>query len=160
MSAEEERVSVLERPTGYWQSNIVAGRRRVVAAITRRLAPLEGLSIADLCCDDDRVVSHLVARGAHAFAVEGALPAPATRTTDVLLVREVVEERSERDGRRVQACLQSPARAHRLFDALPPPGVPHEVTNLSDSEPVMAVVARSDASEWERIIPYDRESDA
>jgi uncharacterized RmlC-like cupin family protein len=36
------------------------------------------------------------------------------------------------------------------------PGVPHEVYNLSDSEPVMAVVARSDASEWENIVPYDR----
>jgi uncharacterized RmlC-like cupin family protein len=39
------------------------------------------------------------------------------------------------------------------------PGVPHEVYNLSDSEPVMAVVARSDASEWENIIPYDRSSE-
>ncbi len=37
------------------------------------------------------------------------------------------------------------------------PGVPHEVFNLSDTEPVVAVVARSDASEWENIIPYDRE---
>lgn len=36
------------------------------------------------------------------------------------------------------------------------PGVPHEVFNLSDSEPVVAVVARSDASEWENIIPYTR----
>jgi uncharacterized RmlC-like cupin family protein len=36
------------------------------------------------------------------------------------------------------------------------PGVPHEVFNLSDREPVVAVVARSDASEWENIIPYDR----
>lgn len=36
------------------------------------------------------------------------------------------------------------------------PGVPHEVRNLSDTEPVVAVVARSDASEWEHIIPYDR----
>jgi uncharacterized RmlC-like cupin family protein len=36
------------------------------------------------------------------------------------------------------------------------PGVPHEVFNLSDSEPVVAVVARSDASEWEHIIPYKR----
>ncbi len=36
------------------------------------------------------------------------------------------------------------------------PGVPHEVFNLSDTEPVVAVVARSDASEWEHIIPYDR----
>ena len=40
------------------------------------------------------------------------------------------------------------------------PGVPHEVYNLSDSEPVMAVVARSDASEWENIIPYDKDADA
>src|SRR5579863_6855683 len=38
------------------------------------------------------------------------------------------------------------------------PGVPHEVFNLSDSEPVVAVVARSDASEWENIVPYDRGS--
>jgi uncharacterized RmlC-like cupin family protein len=36
------------------------------------------------------------------------------------------------------------------------PGVPHEVTNLSDKSPVVAVVARSDASEWENIVPYDR----
>jgi len=34
------------------------------------------------------------------------------------------------------------------------PGVPHEVCNLSDSEPVMAVVARSDASEWENIVDF------
>ena len=32
------------------------------------------------------------------------------------------------------------------------PGVPHEVINLSDTEPVMVVVARSDASEWEHIV--------
>lgn len=34
------------------------------------------------------------------------------------------------------------------------PGVPHEVCNLSDTEPVVAVVARSDASEWENIVDY------
>jgi len=34
------------------------------------------------------------------------------------------------------------------------PGVPHEVINLSDTEPVVAVVARSDASEWESIIDF------
>ena len=34
------------------------------------------------------------------------------------------------------------------------PGVPHEVTNLSASEPVVAVVARSDASECEHIVDY------
>ena len=38
------------------------------------------------------------------------------------------------------------------------PGVPHEVFNMSDTEPVVAVVARSDASEWENIVPYDRET--
>ncbi|HEY7470723.1 MAG TPA: cupin domain-containing protein [Gemmatimonadota bacterium] len=32
------------------------------------------------------------------------------------------------------------------------PGVPHEVCNLSPTEPVVAVVARSDASEWEHIV--------
>ena len=36
------------------------------------------------------------------------------------------------------------------------PDVPHEVFNLSDTDPVVAVVARSDASEWENIVPYDR----
>lgn len=39
------------------------------------------------------------------------------------------------------------------------PGVPHEVFNLSDTDPVVAVVARSDASEWENIIPYDRHTE-
>ncbi len=37
------------------------------------------------------------------------------------------------------------------------PGVPHEVLNLSDTEPVVAVVARSDASEWENIVDYPSE---
>jgi uncharacterized RmlC-like cupin family protein len=32
------------------------------------------------------------------------------------------------------------------------PGVPHEVFNISDSEPVVAVVARSAADEWDRIV--------
>ena len=36
------------------------------------------------------------------------------------------------------------------------PGVPHEVFNLSATEPVVAVVARSDASEWEHIVPFQR----
>ena len=36
------------------------------------------------------------------------------------------------------------------------PGVPHEVFNLSDTEPVVAFVARSAADEWSKIIPYDR----
>jgi uncharacterized RmlC-like cupin family protein len=36
------------------------------------------------------------------------------------------------------------------------PGVPHEVFNLSASEPVVAVVARSDSREWENIVAYQR----
>ena len=36
------------------------------------------------------------------------------------------------------------------------PGVPHEVFNMSTTEPVVAVVARSDASEWQNIVNYDR----
>jgi uncharacterized RmlC-like cupin family protein len=36
------------------------------------------------------------------------------------------------------------------------PGVPHEVFNASQTDPVVAVVARSDASEWEHIVPYER----
>ena len=38
------------------------------------------------------------------------------------------------------------------------PGIPHEVFNMSDTEPVVAVVARSDPDEWENIVPYDRKS--
>jgi uncharacterized RmlC-like cupin family protein len=34
------------------------------------------------------------------------------------------------------------------------PGIPHEVFNLSATEPLVAVVARSDASEWEHIVDY------
>jgi len=37
------------------------------------------------------------------------------------------------------------------------PGVPHEVFNMSDKDPVVAFVARSSANEWDKIIPYDRE---
>ena len=40
------------------------------------------------------------------------------------------------------------------------PGVPHEVFNLSDTEPVVAVVARSDADEWAHIVAYDRKTGA
>ena len=36
------------------------------------------------------------------------------------------------------------------------PGVPHEVFNLSDSEPAVAVIARSAPDEREQTIPYDR----
>ena len=39
------------------------------------------------------------------------------------------------------------------------PGLPHEVFNVSETEWVHAIVSRSDASEWQNIIPYDRNSD-
>ncbi len=35
-----------------------------------------------------------------------------------------------------------------------PPGVPHEAINLSETEPARAVVARNDANEQERVLPY------
>ncbi|MEZ4670174.1 MAG: cupin domain-containing protein [Anaerolineae bacterium] len=38
------------------------------------------------------------------------------------------------------------------------PGCPHEVFNIGD-EPVIAIVARSAADEWDKIIPYDRNSE-
>ena len=38
------------------------------------------------------------------------------------------------------------------------PGLPHEVFNCSDTEWVEAIVSRSDASEWQNIIPYDRDT--
>lgn len=34
------------------------------------------------------------------------------------------------------------------------PGVPHEVYNMSDTEPVVAFVARSAADEWDKIVNY------
>ncbi|RMF67938.1 MAG: cupin domain-containing protein [Calditrichaeota bacterium] len=39
------------------------------------------------------------------------------------------------------------------------PGVPHEVYNMSDTEPVVAFVARSSADEWDKIVPYDKNSE-
>src|ERR1051325_9709176 len=39
------------------------------------------------------------------------------------------------------------------------PDVPHEVFNMSDTEPVVAFVARSSANEWDDIIPYRRTKD-
>jgi uncharacterized RmlC-like cupin family protein len=35
-------------------------------------------------------------------------------------------------------------------------GVPHEVFNMSNTDPVIAFVARSSAHEWDNIIPYER----
>jgi uncharacterized RmlC-like cupin family protein len=35
------------------------------------------------------------------------------------------------------------------------PGVPHQPRNLSETEPAIAVVARNDADEQERVVPYE-----
>jgi uncharacterized RmlC-like cupin family protein len=35
-----------------------------------------------------------------------------------------------------------------------PPGVPHQAVNLSDTEPAVAIIARNDANEQERVVPY------
>ena len=39
------------------------------------------------------------------------------------------------------------------------PGLPHEVFNCSETDWVEAIVSRSDASEWQNIVPYDRNSE-
>lgn len=39
-----------------------------------------------------------------------------------------------------------------------PPGIPHEAVNLSDTEPARAIVARNDANEQERVVPYRPEA--
>jgi uncharacterized RmlC-like cupin family protein len=36
-----------------------------------------------------------------------------------------------------------------------PPGVPHQPYNLSDTEPVQAIVARNDPNEQENVVLYD-----
>jgi uncharacterized RmlC-like cupin family protein len=35
-----------------------------------------------------------------------------------------------------------------------PPGVPHDATNLSATEPARAVVARNDPAEQDKVVPY------
>jgi uncharacterized RmlC-like cupin family protein len=35
-----------------------------------------------------------------------------------------------------------------------PPGVPHQAVNLSETEPAVAIIARNDANEQERVIEY------
>ncbi len=35
-----------------------------------------------------------------------------------------------------------------------PPGVPHQPTNLSDSEPAQALVSRNDPNEQENVVLY------
>jgi uncharacterized RmlC-like cupin family protein len=39
-----------------------------------------------------------------------------------------------------------------------PPGVPHRAANLSETEPAIALIARNDASDAERVVPYEPSS--
>ncbi len=39
------------------------------------------------------------------------------------------------------------------------PNVPHEVFNMSDTEEVVAFVARGTSDEWDKIVTYDRNSE-
>jgi uncharacterized RmlC-like cupin family protein len=55
-------------------------------------------------------------------------------------------------GPSLEYCLDNAAGDFIFIEA----GVPHEVFNLSATDPVVAVVARSDASEWENIINFSR----
>lgn len=55
-------------------------------------------------------------------------------------------------GPRLEKTLENEAGDFLFIE----PGVPHEVFNMSDTEPVVAVVARSDAREWENIIDFER----
>jgi uncharacterized RmlC-like cupin family protein len=36
-----------------------------------------------------------------------------------------------------------------------PPGVPHQAVNLSATEPAVALIARNDAEDADRVLPYD-----
>ena len=36
-----------------------------------------------------------------------------------------------------------------------PPGVPHQAVNLSETEPAVALIARNDAADAERVVPYE-----
>ena len=39
-----------------------------------------------------------------------------------------------------------------------PPGVPHQAANLRSTEPAVALIARNDAGEQERVVPYPPKS--
>ena len=65
----------------------------------------------------------------------------------------VLEGRVEtRYGERLERTVVSEAGEFLFI----PPGVPHEAINLSDIEPARAIVARNDANEQERTLPYPR----
>lgn len=60
----------LERARGYWEENVVLGRRRLRARLADRLAPLEGSSILDLGCGAGVTAAYLADRGARVTGVD------------------------------------------------------------------------------------------
>ena len=67
-------------------------------------------------------------------------------------VAQVIELLKPEFGDRLKQSVENKAGDFIYIE----PGVPHEVFNMSDTEPVVAVVARSDADEWSHIVNYDR----
>jgi uncharacterized RmlC-like cupin family protein len=64
----------------------------------------------------------------------------------------ILEGRVRHDfGERLAHCVEHAAGDFIFIE----PGVPHEVYNMRDCEPVVAVVARSSAVEWDNIVTYD-----
>ena len=60
-------------------------------------------------------------------------------------------------GRMVMRPSDGKSRVNKAGDFIYiKPGGPHEVFNMSDTEPVVAFVARSSADEWDNIVSYDR----
>lgn len=56
---------------------------------------------------------------------------------------------------RYGACLEESIVSEAGDFLFIPPGVPHEAINLSDTETARAIVARNDANEQERVVPYE-----
>ena len=113
-----------EEPSGYWEANVVAGRRRMLDLVARWLSPLEGLRVADLGCGAGLAARYLAARGAKVIGVDLRMrggwtadpgsryvaadlrrPMVEGRVFDVVLVQEVVERGSDSERRELLAAL-------------------------------------------------------
>ncbi|OLC27737.1 MAG: hypothetical protein DME69_01945 [Verrucomicrobia bacterium] len=89
------------------------------------------------------------------------VPADALRTPGTQTAVEEYAVRGRRwidcTGRMVMRPSDGKSRVNKAGDFIYiKPGVPHEVFNMSDTEPVVAFVTRSSADEWDNIVPYDR----
>ena len=113
-----------QEPSGYWEANVVAGRRRMLALVARWMSPLDGLRVADLGCGAGLAARYLAARGAKVtgvdrrtrggwsadpgvcyLAADVRLPVVEGNLFDVALVQEVVESGSDSELRELFAVL-------------------------------------------------------